>query len=77
MAVKKLEVDGYTVKVMSDDHPWNPREWDNLGTMVCGHRRYRLGNVQVQSAEELREAIPETALIQLPLFLYDHSGISL
>lgn len=24
----------------------SPREWDNVGTMVCWHRRYRLGDEQ-------------------------------
>lgn len=34
-----------------DDCPQNPREWDNLGTMVCSHKLYYLGDEQAQNAE--------------------------
>lgn len=35
----------YTLLVSDDDIPLNPREdYDNLGTMVCWHRRYNLGD---------------------------------
>jgi len=30
--------------IMYDPEPVNPREWDNLGTMVCFHKRYNLGD---------------------------------
>ena len=35
---------GHTIKIYYDDHAESPREWDNLGTMVCGHSRYNLGD---------------------------------
>ena len=36
----------YTVKVEYDEYAGSPRtEWDNLGKMVCFHRRYNLGDV--------------------------------
>ena len=38
------DVRGLTVKIFPDDNPESPREWDNLGTMVCWHRRYNLGD---------------------------------
>jgi len=34
----------YTLKIMYDDNAQNPREWDNLGKMMCWHRRYDLGD---------------------------------
>jgi hypothetical protein len=34
----------YTLKVETDDCAENPREWDNVCTMVCFHRRYDLGD---------------------------------
>jgi hypothetical protein len=43
------ELDGKEVVlyVGPDEYPDNPRKaWDNLGTMVCWHRRYTLGDVQ-------------------------------
>lgn len=33
------------IKIIQDRYPDNPRrEWDNLGTMVCKHGRYDLGD---------------------------------
>jgi hypothetical protein len=32
------------VRIVVDSCPENPRKWDNLGTMVCAHRRYSLGD---------------------------------
>lgn len=34
----------YTLKVEQDDCTESPREWDNVCTMVCFHRRYDLGD---------------------------------
>ena len=34
----------YTLKVETDYHSENPREWDNLCTMVCWNNRYDLGD---------------------------------
>ncbi len=37
--------DKYELKVEVEDNAQNPRtEWDNLGTMVCFHRSYSLGD---------------------------------
>lgn len=38
------EIKGFTLKIVADDSPESPREWDNLGTMVCFARRYDLGD---------------------------------
>ena len=38
-----------TYRIEQDELAWDhdsPRDWDNLGTMVCFHRRYNLGDVQ-------------------------------
>lgn len=37
----------YQIGIWSDSDPMNPREWDNIGTMVCSHRRYNLGDGHV------------------------------
>ena len=34
----------YTLKVEEDDRPEDPRECDNICTMVCWHRHYKLGD---------------------------------
>ena len=32
------------LRIVPDKNPENPREWDNLGSMICWHRKYRLGD---------------------------------
>jgi hypothetical protein len=69
----------YNIRVMADSDPESPREWDNLGTMVCWHSRYNLGDVDGNREYESPEAFLEEIgdAIVLPLYLYDHSGITM
>jgi hypothetical protein len=76
---------GKTLEILVDNHPENPRNWDNMGTMVCFHRRYDLGDEHNYDHNdysgwgEMEGAIiknEKTAVI-LPLYLYDHSGITI
>lgn len=95
----------------------SPREWDNLGTMVCAHRRYNLGDEQLNDLgcwlsgmldelgientdnqgyytqywedfihdlefnddDAIRRAFEllDKHIFRLPLYLYDHSGITM
>ena len=66
----------YRLKIEHDCDPQSPREWDNLGTMVCWHRNYNLGDEQ--PSEDPQEYIDALAPhISLPLYLYDHGGITM
>lgn len=107
---------GLTIRIVADESPESPRDWDNFGTMVCWHRRYTLGDdhsyespmdflfgildddtqtrVDKQSdrledeeregvethatrrAERIAAEVEKVALI-LPLYLYDHSGLTM
>lgn len=72
---------GLTVKLIHDEDCASPRENDNLGTMVCWHRRYTLGDVQPTEdpetyLETLKADYGELPIV-LPLYLYDHSGITM
>ena len=92
----------YTINVQRDEDPMNPRvDWDNLGTMVCWHRNYNLGDDHSYSdpdhlwhklsglyEDELTEYLDSEQMdrcraatfkkyIILPLYLYDHSGITM
>ena len=75
-----------------DDSGMNPRDWDNLGTIATWHRRYNLGDEQPsESVEEWKERMTEweegdteTAeekfdrlFVWLPVYMYDHSGITI
>jgi hypothetical protein len=63
----------------------NPRNWDNMGKMICFHRRYSLGDKHdynhndYNNWEEMKNAImkKEDSCVILPLYLYDHSGITM
>jgi hypothetical protein len=35
---------GHNIKIYQDPDAESPREWSNLGTLICWHRRYRLGD---------------------------------
>lgn len=73
------------IRIVQDQSPQSPREWDNLGTMVCFHNRYDLGDStdinhnDFDSWAEMEKYLykKEDAAIVLPLYLYDHSGITI
>ena len=74
------------LRVVQDSCYDSPREWDNLGTMICFHKRYDLGDKHNYSVddynswEEMEKAILKEegkGTIILPLYLYDHSGVSI
>lgn len=57
----------------------DPRDWDNLGTMVCWHNRYCLGDKhKFGTPQDFKDFLEkEDDFIYLPLYLYDHSGITI
>ncbi len=74
------------LKIEQDQDNESPREWDNIGTMVCLHKRYKLGDEHDYKAENydgwdaLERAIKkeEGDLVSIiPLHLFDHGGISI
>jgi hypothetical protein len=71
----------WTIELHNEDDAESPREWDNLGTMACFHNRYNLGDKHdFADAEGLTEAMQKLTKkggIVLPLYLYDHSGITM
>lgn len=98
--IEAIEYKGFEIRIYPDIDPESPREWDNMGKMVCWHRRYNLGDEQpkydpldymvdvLNHEQQLAndyENIPEDKIekmfnkiaISLPLYLYDHSGITM
>lgn len=76
----------YIIKIFTDDDAMNPRsDFDNAGKMVCFHKRYKLGDKTELSADdfenwdELAKHLTdnEGAKVIFPLWLYDHSGITI
>ena len=79
-----IENEKYRIEIFEDLDPTDPREFDNLGTMVCFHNRYNLGDTTVfkssdfSSWEELKSYLykREKALVVIPVFMDDHSGLT-
>jgi len=77
------------LKIYQDNCAEDPREWDNLGTMVCAHGHYSLGDEQAQNIDDYRSwndwfyheiVMPNGGwhnIIYKPLYMYDHSGITI
>ena len=88
--------------IEQDEFSDDPRSWDNIGTMLCCHRDYRLGDCnnnketelqlaeicrkygksdeeidEMTFAEEVQFILDQDDVCGLPLWLYDHSGISI
>jgi len=81
---ERLE-EGIVLEIHQDDDPISPRENDNLGTMVCWHQQYALGDRQIKDGEYDSPAAIVADIVaregemavMLPLYLYDHSGITM
>jgi hypothetical protein len=81
--------DGRSLEIHNDEDPMHPRtEFDNLGTMVCFHRRYNLGDEadghgyksdDFSGWDALQAKIKEDhpGCVILPLYLFDHSGLTI
>jgi len=74
------------IRYVHDEDTESPREnCDPFGTMICFHKRYRLGDkTELRSSQfdgwsELHAHLEKElgAVVILPLYLYDHSGIKM
>lgn len=76
--IARVEDNRVVLRIERDPDPESPRDWDNLGTMVCWHRRYRLGDHHdFPDPETFSRRITARNAILLPLFLYDHGILRL
>ena len=76
-AVTTFKWNGYKISIFPDHDARSPREDSGFGTMLCGHRRYNLGDVQIESQDDLNKIMNRKDVKFLPLYLYDHSGITM
>ena len=85
MHCETITYKNYTIKISQDEYPNDPREWDNLGTMICFHNKYDLGDRHDYNSSdfnnwnELKAQIVKDCdpCVIFPLYLYDHSGITI
>lgn len=76
--LKTIEADGgITIHIEQDTEADSPRNWGNLGKMVCWHRRYDLGDKhEFKTPDDFTEWSKLNVIsAMLPLHLLDHSGI--
>ena len=74
-----------TLDYFHDEYAESPRSWYNLGTMICFHKRYDLGDEHVLSSDsfngwnEIEKYIIKNydAAVVLPIYMYDHGGITI
>ena len=83
--VKEITKGNKTLRIFTDDSPFNPREDDNLSKMICYHNRYNLGDKHDYQSRDytswdlMKQGIikKEDVAVILPLYLYDHGGITI
>ena len=63
----------YTIHIVPDVDPVNPREWDNLGTMLYTSTRYTLGDRRV-SVDEIEAVMRRKDVFWLPVYAYIHGS---
>jgi hypothetical protein len=77
----KATVGNVKVEIIHDtDGLSSPRDWDNLGTILYAHSRYKVGDKTFDTSkysgweEALKGEVGNlNDLVYLPVFLYDHS----
>ena len=80
----RQEYKGYTISIVQDTDPTNPREFDNIGKMICFHRRYDLGDVHSYKSSDysgwndLMKTLKKDFKndVVLRVYMLDHSGLS-
>ena len=78
--VKEIKKGNKILRISIDPNPSSPREEDNLGTMVCWHRSYDLGDKHdFTDPEDFKSFVSanKERIICLPVYMFDHSGITI
>lgn len=93
MLIERYDHGDCEIAIYTDDDAPSPRDdFDHAGTMVCWHNRYTLGDKDGENQiradlgdlcpdypepGDLYNAAIEAGFHVLPLYLYDHSGITM
>jgi len=88
MEQEMIEYKDYGIEIEQEDESGDsPRDWDNLGTMICWHNRYNLGDIQLgkrdknkdffYDRDDLATFLNRKDVLFLRLYLYDHSGLAI
>ena len=74
----------HLIQIVQDENPDTPRTWDNLGIMVCSHKRDSYGDKHnfnfsnYESWQEMEKDIMDNydGHTILPIYMYEHSGVT-
>jgi hypothetical protein len=71
-----------TVSLVHDEDCGSPRDYDNLGTMVCWHRNYHLGDTHDYQhpdtfLEWFRTQPGNRKAVLLTVYMFEHGGVAL
>lgn len=77
MLYEKYTKGNEVLEIHYDECNESPREWDNLGTMACFHSRYSLGDDHKYDMEYITRLENNPKYISLPLYIYDHGGVTM
>lgn len=69
-AIERIEKNGFELAIFYDQSPESPRNWDNLGKI------YTNNNNRYMKAECTKYEV-DNAVVKLPVYCYNHSGIKL
>lgn len=81
-AVETIQYKNRDIEIHYDDNAESPREWDNITEFHCSHKRYTTGDKNFnyrhgQDCIDVAKQAKKQGDIVLPLYLYDHSGITI
>lgn len=86
---RTIEYQGYCIDIYYDDNAESPRAWSNLGTIYTKHPHYLIEEQFTDhfEFEDVFESVSRAKVVfnksfldeyvALPIFLYDHSGVSI
>jgi len=79
-SVETIEYKNHKIEIFYDECGYSPRENDNMCVFHIGHSRYSFGDENYTDRESIDEAFHEAKKagdLVLPLYMYDHSGITI
>lgn len=83
MIAQTLQYKDQFLEIVYDECPESPREWDNLGVMACQYPNHSFGDDQITDGNNwidhliTKDLTEKDLAVCLPLYVYDHSGISM
>ena len=70
----------FKIEYWYDEYSESPREWDNVGKMICFHKNYIIGDKHnYNSPDDLKEFLKdnEKDIFFLPIYAYEHGNITI